>query len=159
MYAKGIKAVVLSQYRDKVNQAAMKLCGIPFPPEGWLCTVRKALGMSVVQLARRLGKTRALISHTEKAELNGSVTLRTMHKMAKAMECRFVYAIVPQHTIEDILEARAKEKAEKLVEESSKHMGLEQQLLSREQMIFEIKRLNREIIEDMQADFWNDEIS
>jgi len=159
MYTQSIKSVVLSQYRHKVNEAAMKLRGIPFPPEGWLCTVRKALGMSVAQLARRLGKTRALISHTEKAELNGGVTLRTMQTMAKAMECRFVYAIVPQHTIEDILKARAKEKAEKLVEESSRHMGLEQQLLSQEQMTFEVNRLTRQMIENMQADFWNDEIS
>ena len=152
-----IKSIVSSQYREKVNQAASQLHGTTKPPEGWLRTVRMALGMSAAQLARRLKKTRALVSNTEKAELGGSVTLKTMQTMAHAMGCRFVYAIVPEARIENILEARAKDKAQKRVLETSKHMALEQQALSEKQIAFEIERLQREMLKDMPADFWNDE--
>ncbi len=153
----GIKSVVASQYREIVNQAAKNVKNIPFPPEGWLRTTRNALGMSATQLARRLGKTRGLVSYAEKAELEGSVTLKTMRAMAEMMDCHFVYAIVPEHSAEKILVNRAKDKAEKLVAESSKHMALEQQALSKQQIAFEIKRLQQQMLESMPTDFWNDD--
>ncbi len=151
-----IKYIVMSQYREKVNQVASKLGGVTAPPEGWLRTVRIALGMSAAQLARRLKKTRALVSNTEKAELSGSVTLKTMQAMSQAMGCRFVYAIVPEYSIEKILDARAEEKAEQRVRETSEHMALEQQGLSKQQITFEIARLKNEMLKDMPRDFWND---
>ena len=46
-----IKKVVTKQYQERVNQAAVQLEGLSVPSEGWLRTVRKALGMSGAQLA------------------------------------------------------------------------------------------------------------
>ena len=152
-----VKTIISSQYREKVNQAASKLQGITMPPEGWICTARNALGMSAAALARRLGKTRALVSNTEKAELDGGVTLKTMQTMAEAMNCRFVYAIVPHDSVETILEDRAMHKAKRLVEASSKHMALEAQSLSRKQIDFEIERLASDMLKNQPSDFWNDE--
>lgn len=152
-----IKKVITSQYREKVEQVASQLRSVTLPPEGWLRTVRKALSMSAAQLGRRLGKTRALISNTEKAELNGGVTLKTMRDMAQAMECRFVYAIVPKTSTDDILEARALEKARQSVLETSKHMALEEQSLSQKKIEFEIERVKQEILKELPGNFWNDE--
>ena len=152
-----VKSIISKQYRDKVNQAAVKANAIIWPTEGWLCTARKALSMSAAQLARRLGVTRAQVSKTEKGELHGSVTLKTLQSMAKAMGCRFVYAIVPEGKVEDILAARAKEKARQRVEESHKHMALEDQTLSANQIKFEIARLQKEILQNPPADFWDNE--
>ena len=153
-----VKSVISKQYRDKVNRAPTKASQIKLPPEGWLCTVRKALDMSAAQLARRLGVTRAQVSNTEKRELNGSVTLKTLQNMAEAMGCRLVYAIIPDGKVEDILAARAKEKAKRRVEESHKHMALESQALSENQIKFEIDRLQKEILQNPPADFWDDEV-
>lgn len=152
-----VKTIISSQYREKVNQASAQLKGMALPPEGWLCTVRNALGMSAAALARRLGKTRALVSNTEKAELEGGVTLKAMQSMAEAMNCRFVYAIIPKDSVDSILRSRAYEKARKLVEAGSKHMALEQQSLSQQQIAFEIERLASGMLKDMPADLWNDE--
>jgi predicted DNA-binding mobile mystery protein A len=58
-----------------------------------LKTVRKAIGMSGSQLANRLGVTKGRVSQAESAELSGSATLKSMHSMAQAMNCRFVYAV------------------------------------------------------------------
>lgn len=152
-----IKTIITSQYRDKVNQAASNLQGIVIPPEGWLCTVRNALGMSAAALARRLSKSRALVSNTEKAELDGGVTLKTMRSMAEAMNCRFVYAIVPEESVEDIISAQAQAKAKWQVMEAGKHMALEQQSLSQKQIAFEIEQLQHDMLKDIPANFWDDE--
>ncbi len=119
------------------------------PPEGWICTVRNALGMSAAGLARRLGRNRAQVSAAEKAELKGGLTLKTMQSMAEAMNCRFVYAIVPNDSVDAILKSRAYEKARKLVEAGSKHMALEQQSLSQKQIAFEIERLAAGMLKDI----------
>lgn len=152
-----IKSVVSKQYRDKIKKASVKAGDIVVPLEGWICTTRKALGISAAQLARRLGVTRSHISNTEKNELNGSVTLKTLKNMAEGMGCHLVYAIVPKRNVEDILKARAREKAVLLVKEAQNHMALEDQALSEKQVKFEIDRLTNEILKDPPPDLWSNE--
>ncbi len=152
-----IKDIVLVQYREIINRAARHALEISMPPEGWLCTVRKALQMSGAQLGRRLGVTRAQVSKTEKNELSGSVTIKTMQQMAEAMGCRFVYAIVPEKTVEDVIKERARMKAVEIVERTDKHMALEGQTLSSEQRQFEIERLQKDMMIRLPSDFWDDE--
>lgn len=151
-----VKPVTTKQYRKKLNQATLKFRGFTLPPEGWIRTARKALGMSAAQLARRLGRTRALISNMEKAELNGGVTLRTMRSMAEAVNCRFIYAFVPEENAEVLIKRRAREKAKRHVMETAGHMALEQQILSQSQIEFEIERLTENIFKEQPSDLWND---
>lgn len=152
-----MKQLVIHQYQNIVNAVAANGRNLGFPPEGWVRTVRKALGMSGAQLARRLGTSRALISQTEKNELTGSVTVKTLQQMAEAMGCRFVYAIVPQNTTAELIADRAREKARKLVNKTGQHMALEAQALSAQQMQYEIERLQREILAEMPADLWDND--
>ena len=77
------------------------------PQEGGLRTVRNALGMSSTQLAKRLGVTKSRVSKAEQDEPSGSVTLKTMQGMAEAMDCKFVYAVVPNEDVEAIIQQRA----------------------------------------------------
>ena len=154
----GVKTIISKHYKNMVNRAVEKAGDMELPPEGWLCTTRKALGMSAAQLARRLGVTRAHVSKTEKGELSGSVTLRTLRSMAEGMGCRLVYAIVPDgNTVEGLMVTRAREKARREVEEARKHMALEGQLLSEAQMNFEIDRLQQDILKNPPPDFWDEE--
>jgi len=151
-----MKQIVTAQYQDIVNRAGRAVRGLSVPKEGWLRTVRKSLGMSGAQLARRMGVTRALISNTEKAELSGGVTIKAMQQMAEALECRFVYAIVPEGDIEELIESRAQEKAGAIVEKAGKQMALESQTLSAKQLSFEKERLAREMVRELPSDLWND---
>jgi len=152
-----LKHIVSKQYRDKINQASSKTVDIVVPPEGWIRTARKALGISAAQLAKRLGVTRGHISNTEKHEMNGTITLKTFQSMAEGMGCHFVYAIVPKRNLEGILKARAKEKATLRIKEAQDHMALENQALSEKLVKFEIDRLTKEILNDPPPDFWSDE--
>ena len=151
-----VKTIITRQYREKLNQAALKFQSFTLPSEGWIRTARKALDMSGVQLGRRLGKTRALVSNTEKAELDGGVTLKTMRSMAEAVNCRFVYAFVPEESAETIIRRRAREKAKQRVMEASSHMALEQQTISQSQIEFEIERLAENILREQPSCLWDD---
>ncbi len=150
-----VKKIVLAQYQEIVNRAASLIAPITRPPEGWICTVRKSLNMSGAQLARRLGVTRARISHAEKAEISGALTLNTMHEMAKAMNCQFVYSIIPNRDIKTLIGQQAMEKATSIVLNASNHMALESQTLSKGQIRDEINRISEELLARMPSDFWD----
>jgi predicted DNA-binding mobile mystery protein A len=152
-----VKQTVLRQYQAIVNRAAKAAGELPRPKEGWLRTVRTALGMSGPELAARLGQTRARISQTEAGERTGGVTIKTMQAMAEAMGCRFVYAIVPKEgTVEDVIKAQARKKAQALVRRAGGHMALEDQALSNSAMKDEADRLAEDLARTMPSDFWRD---
>ena len=151
------KAVVALQYRQIIERATELGMKAERPNEGWLRTVRKALQMSGAQLARRLGVTRALISQSESAELTGRVTLKKMREMAEAMNCRFVYAVVPKTTIQDTIAAQAEKKARTYVKKTSEHMALEGQALSQMQIDYEVERLALGMTESPPRDLWEAE--
>ena len=151
-----VKKAASQQYRDIVDRAAQQMAGMILPPEGWLRTVRKALGMSGAQLAKRLGVTRARVAQAETAELFGGVTLKTMEAAAAAMGCRFIYAVVPPKRIDEIIAAQAKKNAMAVVGTASKHMALESQAMSNDQIELETERIARDLIHEMSPDFWDD---
>lgn len=151
-----VKAVVQQQYK-RISDAAVSHAGLRTPSEGWMRTVRKALGMSGAQLAKRMGVTRARIAQAEHAELTGGTTLKSMQAAAEAMGCRFVYAIVPENGIEDVIKDQARKKAIALVRTASTHMALESQALPKDKIAEEVERLTREIAQDMASDFWTDQ--
>jgi predicted DNA-binding mobile mystery protein A len=148
-----VKATVLEQYQRIVDNAA-SLAAPKTPPEGWLRTVRSALGMSGAELAKKMGVTRARVAQAEQAELTGSITLKSMQAMAEAMGCRFVYAIVPPGRIEDVILAQARKKATAIVETASKHMALENQVLPKDKIAQEVERLTQKIAREMPPDLW-----
>jgi len=129
---------------------------IQVPAEGWIRTVRKALGMSGAQLAGRMGVTRARIAQMEQAEIAGGITLKSMQATAEAMGCRFVYAFVPPDTVEAIIVAQARKKAEAIVATAGKHMALEDQAVGGNRTEREVSRLTSELLYEMPSDFWQD---
>ena len=97
------------------------------PLSGWIKTLRNALGMSATQLAKRMNISQARVSSIESAEIEGSLTLNKINETAKALNCKFVYFLIPEDSLDDIV----KKQAIKSVMESHKNvahsMGLENQ--------------------------------
>ena len=153
---KTMKQILLRQYQQIVDQAAESVAGLPLPQEGWIRTMRNALGMSGAQLARKLKMSRAQISQAERNEVSGAVTLKSLQKMADAMGCRVVYAFVPEVPSNEMVVRRAREKAKQLVSKADTHMALEQQSLSSKDREFEIGRLQRKLLDKMPSDLWDD---
>jgi predicted DNA-binding mobile mystery protein A len=156
VYTMSVRQAVQKQYQAIVDRAAHRADGISLPPEGWLRTVRKALDMSGAQLARRMNVTRARVANIEKEERTGSLTIRTMEGAAAALGCRFVYAIVPETTVNDIIAAQARKKALAIVSTASRHMALESQTLPDSKIAQEVERITADLIRQMPSDFWEE---
>jgi predicted DNA-binding mobile mystery protein A len=93
------------------------------PRSGWIRSIREALGMSQTQLAARASVSRQSVQDFEKAEAERRITLESLDRMARAMGCRVVYALVPEKgSIDDLRASRAKALAETLM-----HPMLEQE--------------------------------
>ncbi len=77
------------------------------PVEGWLRTIRLALGMTTAQFAERYGRPQSRICTLEQAELTGAVSLKTLMEAADALDCDVVYAVIPRRPLDDIVRERA----------------------------------------------------
>jgi predicted DNA-binding mobile mystery protein A len=152
-----MKQIIIRQYQDIIDNAAKHVKGLSMPKEGWIRTMRKALGMSGAQLARRLNVTRSQVSQSEKNELSGVITFNTLENMAEAMGCRIVYTIVPETTVRNLVSRRARKRAVQLVNKTNIHMALESQMLDKDKRAFEVERIQQEFITEMPSDLWNDE--
>jgi predicted DNA-binding mobile mystery protein A len=123
------------EYRDlRLKQLTTVLAAFdkakqtPRPQRGWLHAVRQALGMSRQQAAESIRVTQQSITDFERAEANDRITLRSLRRVAEAMGCELVYAIVPKSgTIVDLAEKRARDEASKRVRSVEHTMALEDQ--------------------------------
>ena len=77
------------------------------PNRGWIRAIREALGMSTAQLAKRLGVRQPSIVDLERSEERGSIELATLRRVAEALDCTLVYALVPNQPLETTIRARA----------------------------------------------------
>ncbi len=64
--------------------------------QGWIRAVRVQQNLQGKQLAKKMHVSPARISVLERDEQRGAVTLKMMQKAAEALDCRFVYALVPR---------------------------------------------------------------
>jgi predicted DNA-binding mobile mystery protein A len=99
------------------------------PNQGWIRAIRQALGMTAEQLGRRLGVTQATLSGLEASEINGSIRLATLRKAAEAMNCTLVYALVPNTSLEEIVQEQARKVAAEQLQPVEHTMLLENQSL------------------------------
>jgi len=153
-----VKRIAQQQYRSIVDAAAASIASVKPPPEGWLRTARTALGMSGADVAKAMAVTRARVTAEERAELTGSITLKSMQAAAEAMGCRLVYAIIPASgDVEDLIAAQARKKAAAIVDTASKHMALEDQQLPDDKIAQQVERLARELALEMPPNFWRDQ--
>lgn len=59
--------------------------------------------MSATELAVRMKVNQSRVSQIERAEESGSIHMSTLIRAAEALECRFVYALVPKTTLEEMV--------------------------------------------------------
>jgi len=136
----------LSSYED-LKQAAV-------PVKGWIRAIREALGMSGKQLASRLNVSQPRIPKLEQDELSGVVSLKTMRQAAEAMDCVFVYAIVPRTSLVEAVRAQARKVAEARTQRVSHSMLLEAQNLSAEELRASLDAAIEELMREMPRELW-----
>lgn len=122
------------------------------PPKGWIRAIRDALGMSALQLGRRLGVKPQSVADLEKSEAHGTIQLKTLRKAAEALDCTLIYALVPNSSLEDAVQTRAREIARKELARIGHTMDLEAQGLSKAERETQIDDYVREHLRE--RDLW-----
>lgn len=117
----------------------------PIPPKGWIRAIRDAIGMTAQQLANRLNIAQSNITNLEKHEVHQSITLASLEKIAQSLNCRLVYAIVPEHSLESMVQKQAHIKAKEFFYSINRTMTLEAQNLSPEALNEEYELLVAEL--------------
>ena len=131
------------------------LANIGVPSKGWIRAIRDALGMTARQLANRLGIAQQAVARIEKEELEGSVTIKTMRRIAENLDCTFVYGFVPRTSLEETVARQAQKIAAQRLDQASQTMSLENQALSRKENEQVLSDLVDELIRTLPSNLWN----
>jgi len=131
--------------------------GVQPPAKGWIRAVREALGMSGRQLARRLKVSQPRVHRLEQDEPSGAVTLRTMRQVAEALDCTFVYALVPRSSLEETVKNQARLVAAERLQRVAHTMLLEAQGLSAEEQQASLTDAIEELARETPKDLWDTE--
>ncbi len=117
------------------------------PPLGWIRAIRDALGMSTRDLAARAGVSAPRISQIEQAEVDGSLTLGTLQRVADALDCCIEYALVPRRPLDTMVRDQARAKAEGLLRVVDHTMAMEGQQTDEYSRAAELERAADDLID------------
>jgi len=149
------KKKLIREQLDASLQRLSPLLDVTAPPKGWIRAIRDALGMTAKQLANRLGVAQQAVARIEKEELAGSVTIKTMRRIAECLDCVFVYGFVPRTSLEETVARQAKKVAAYRLAQASQTMSLENQALSRRENEQAFSDLIDELIRTLPSNLWN----
>ena len=127
------------------------------PSRGWLKAVRGALGINTRQLAQRCGVQHSSILKIEKNEIQDKASIESLKKIADAMNCQLIYAIVPKtgyNSLEEIINHQAQLLAYKLMTQVDHTMKLESQGTSPKEIQNQTKKLANELKDKMDSRIW-----
>lgn len=133
------------------NLEALRI--IEVPSKGWIKAIREALGMTTIQLAKRLNLKQPRIIAIENNENN--LKISTLEKIAKALDCKLVYSLVPKTSLEEMTYRQAERKAKKILAKVSHNMALENQTPIYDKI--ELEDMIQELLNGSQARLWDED--
>lgn len=102
--------------------------GLNRPVKGWISAMREVSGVTLRELASKLGISHQSVAALEKAEAEERITLKRLRNAADALECELVYALVPKKgTVADFAQAKSLKDATDRVLAVEHSMALEGQ--------------------------------
>ena len=126
------------------------------PARGWIKVLREALGMTTAQLAKRLGIAQPSVVGLEQAEASKAITLKTLERAARALDCTLVYALVPRKPLESVVQERAYQAARKRLHTISHSMTLENQRVLEDDERAQLERLAQKLIDGPGSALWDE---
>jgi len=124
------------------------------PPRGWIKAIREALGMTTTQFGKRLGVSQSTALGFEKSEVSKGITLETLERAARALDCRLVYVLVPSKPLELLAEDQARELAKKRLRATSHSMALEDQRVDEADERDHLERLVQKLLNQPGSALW-----
>ena len=126
------------------------------PVKGWIKTIRENLGMTVMQLSKKLGLGASRVTSIELGEVKESISLRTLRKAAEALNCKLFYVLVPEKSLQTMVEEQAKKQIMKNSKNVCQNMKLEGQELDESRMQDFIEVQAEEILHNKISKIWDD---
>lgn len=147
---------LLLQQLDRKLEPFKKIVNIQVPSTGWIHNIRTSLNMTLEQLGNRLNMTKQGIKQIEERESSGSISIKSLKKVGRALDMIFVYGFVPIHgSAKNLVDKKAYNLARKIVLRTNQNMQLENQGNSEERISQAITELANEIKQEMQKSLWD----
>jgi predicted DNA-binding mobile mystery protein A len=151
----GKKSLQLQQINSKMLGFAT-LKQVAMPPTGWIKAIRTAIGMSMQQLGNKLNVSKQAVMDMEKRERDGSITIKSLREIARAMDMQLVYGFVPNDgSLDALIEKRAAGLATQIVMRTANTMKLEDQANSKSRIEAAIKERAVVIQNEMPKILWD----
>ena len=149
------KKLLLEQL-DRKLEPFKEIEKVQVPATGWINNIRTALNMTLEQLGNRLNMTKQGIKKIEERESSGSISIKSLKEVGKALDMHFVYGFVPIHgSAENLVDKKAHKLAREIVLRTNQNMKLENQGNSEELISQAIAELANEIKREMRKSLWN----
>ena len=123
--------------------APLKALNLARPQSGWIRTIRTALRMTQAELAAILQINQKSLHALEISEAQKKIRLESLEKVADALDCDLVYALVPRDTLHNHYRNSARHIIASQLADVESTMGLENQAVnfSQEYVEKQIKEL------------------
>lgn len=149
------KSLQLQQLNSKMLRFA-SLKQVAMPPTGWIKAIRTALGMTLQQLGTKLNISKQAVMDMEKREKEGSITIKSLREIARAMDMQLVYGFIPNDgSLDALIEKRANELATQIVMRTANTMKLEDQANSKKRIQAAIRERATNIQNEMPKILWD----
>jgi predicted DNA-binding mobile mystery protein A len=147
--------LILEQLDRKIKEVIL-LDSVVIPSEGWIYSIRNALGMSLRQLGNKLGITAQSVKEIEIREKSGTVSLAVLRQVGACLDMKLVYAFIPKSgSMDKMIENRAMEIATEIIRRTSASMILEDQGNSEIRLRQSIQEKTTEIKQEMPKYLWD----
>jgi len=124
------------------------------PRRGWIRAIQQALGVTNRHLAKRLRLKPQTIEDMQEYEAKETIKLTTLRKLAQALDCRLVYAVVPNKPLEEMRLEQARNVARRQLKPVAHSMSLEAQGVSDADQKSELDRLVQKLLAGNPRKLW-----
>jgi predicted DNA-binding mobile mystery protein A len=150
---KQLSLIQLRQLDERLEKVR-ELGALEAPSDGWVRTLRQALGMTTEQLAARMGVTRQAVLQLEVAEQRRTATWTTLRKAANAMDCEVVYAVLPRGSLNQVLLRQGRKQAEKHVNRIAHSMKLDAHVVAPAEQERQVEELAAHLAAERSRGLW-----
>jgi predicted DNA-binding mobile mystery protein A len=148
------KDVLRLKQMDEALQPFRAVVNTPPPRRGWVRAIQEALGISNRQLAKRLKLKPQTIEDMQEYEAKETIKIQTLRKLAGALNCRLVYALVPDEPLEEMRIEQARKVARRQLTPVAHSMSLEAQGVSDVEQKEELERLVQKLLAGNPRKLW-----
>jgi predicted DNA-binding mobile mystery protein A len=149
------KKLIIQQLDQKLS-LFVPLISLSKPSIGWIKSIRTALNMTLEQMGNRLSMTKQGARAIEIREMNGSLTLKHLEEVGKALNLKLVYGFVPMEgSLEKMIEKKSKEKATYIVNKTHLNMVMEDQGNNEEYLKASVEELSDDLKRNMNHIIWD----